>query len=91
MVMSRQQLNPGVRYTAGPIEVFLHDETMRCLKARFDYLTSSPVYLNKELNILERPVSYLDYHVSHTSLLLYVLVAKLLTHWCRSSMWTRSS
>jgi hypothetical protein len=58
-----QHCDPGVRYTSGPIDVFLHDATMRCLNGRFDYLTSPPPYLDKEKGVLERPVSYLRFNV----------------------------
>jgi hypothetical protein len=52
-----------VRYTSGPINVFLHKETMDAVKLRFDYLTGKPVYLDEAKNILERPVSYLKFNI----------------------------
>ncbi len=58
-----EQIDPGVRYTSGPINVVLHDETMTAVKERFSYLTNPPVYLDKANGVLERPVSYLTFNV----------------------------
>lgn len=62
-VQQYEQVDPGVRFPAGPTHVYLHEATMQAVKLRFDYLCNKPVYLDEAKGILERPISYLKFDV----------------------------
>jgi phosphoribosyl 1,2-cyclic phosphodiesterase len=53
----------GFRVRGGPMEMYLHKETMDTVKECFSYLTNEPEFWDKEQNILKRRVAYLNFNV----------------------------
>lgn len=56
-------MTSGFRILSGSLPIYLTEETMETVKGAFSYLTNEPRYLNEELNVLERRVAYLKFHV----------------------------
>lgn len=53
----------GFKIVSGPLPIFLHAETMKDIKNKFDYLTEPPKYLDKDNHVIERRVALLDFQV----------------------------
>ena len=53
----------GFQVKSGPMQIYLHNETMKVLSKVFSYLVEPPLYINEELNILERRIALLSFNV----------------------------
>jgi hypothetical protein len=49
----------GYQPLAGPIQVFLHPETMDTVSKAFSYLTEPPEFIDDERQYLRRRITYL--------------------------------
>lgn len=53
----------GFRVVSGALPIYLHQETLNVVKSAFGYLTNPPEYLDKDAEVLQRRVAYLDFRV----------------------------